>query len=352
MGLKKCRRCWQCKANYRNDWVGRCIAETKCSVMSRVVTLTYGGGDSNPHAQTLVYKDVQTWIRKLQRRYGTVRYMVCGEYGKERGRAHWHVLLCFKADGEKILPDWPLYERFDHDKKDPDRWTGWNHGYIFVEKPDAEAIAYSLKYAQKDQDDEGRVKHFYPSQYPPMGDAYFARMAVEMADKGLVPQDYGYQFADVKNKKGELRRYYLQGASLRNFIHRYEARCAEIGFEPLYREPIMEQRDIAVGAEREVLSETFEAFVAKLECKSEKMGSNWVYEPYVVKYVSIDTMNGIVKDRRGRYFHIRYNRHGQTSWQKELTSRAQIRAALRGDIVAKLGQKDLHKPANLRYAAL
>ena len=66
IGPVGCRICWQCLENRKNDYIGRCIAEQEHSDGVLVVSLTYGGGDDNPNAALLVYKDFQDFMKRLR----------------------------------------------------------------------------------------------------------------------------------------------------------------------------------------------------------------------------------------------------------------------------------------------
>ena len=98
-----CRNCWQCRADRINDWVGRCIAESKTAVASHAITLTYGrvhlstendayGDAEHPRAAVLTYSDVQKYFKLLRRHGYPLRYFAVGEYGSLKGRAHWHII--------------------------------------------------------------------------------------------------------------------------------------------------------------------------------------------------------------------------------------------------------------------
>lgn len=100
-----CRKCWQCLEHKIDNWVGRCIAESKTSVASAFITLTYGrdehGNESHVRAAVLTYSDVQKYFKQLRNRGVKLRYLVVGELGSAKGRAHWHVLVFFP----KTVPD-------------------------------------------------------------------------------------------------------------------------------------------------------------------------------------------------------------------------------------------------------
>ena len=59
------------------------------------VTLTYKG--DVPGSVTLLTADVQKFVRSLRKAGHKVRYMIAGEYGERKGRAHWHAVLFFKG---------------------------------------------------------------------------------------------------------------------------------------------------------------------------------------------------------------------------------------------------------------
>lgn len=81
-----CRNCWQCRKDRVDDWIGRCIAESQFSTKVYSVTLTYREG--TPNSATLVYSDVQKFLKLLRFDQYKVRYFCAGEYGTKKGRAH------------------------------------------------------------------------------------------------------------------------------------------------------------------------------------------------------------------------------------------------------------------------
>jgi hypothetical protein len=60
------------------------------------VTLTYDDASLPPGydlRQGLVYRHFQLFMKRLRKRFGPVRFYMCGEYGGKNGRPHFHVLL-------------------------------------------------------------------------------------------------------------------------------------------------------------------------------------------------------------------------------------------------------------------
>ena len=203
-----CRKCWQCKENRIQDWVGRSIAESRTAGETRCVTLTYGGGDTE-RATVLTYSDVQKYLKQL-RNYGyVVKYLCAGEYGSRKGRAHWHLILFFEGSG----PDRPLRQNIN--------CPYWPHGYSFWDAPSPQAVRYVCKYVVKDIADNEAQAHFQMSKKPPIGSEYFDRLAWAYAKNGISPQDLMYKFRENKNLEGKLVQHYMHGATARDFIEAF-----------------------------------------------------------------------------------------------------------------------------------
>lgn len=205
-GTVACRSCNICRRNRVNDLVGRCIAEQQTATRAFAVTLTYRG--DAPNCATLVYSDVQKFLKVLRKKY-SVRYIVAGEYGTIKGRAHWHCVLFFYGD----YPDINLEERFD--------WGPWPHGFSYFQEPDYSGFYYVLKYALKDQSSRSSSSHLAMSKKPPLGHDYFQARAVQHVEAGLAPQDFFYSWKDVTDRKGRIRKFFLKGKSRENFLERF-----------------------------------------------------------------------------------------------------------------------------------
>lgn len=212
-----CRKCWQCRLSYVNDWVGRCIAESESSAASFVVTLTYRPSVDNytddPKATTLTLRDVQNYIKRIRARGYVVRFFAAGEYGSEKGRAHWHVILFFKD----------AYPNVDLGVNINDEY--WPHGFSMWDKLDAAGVKYALKYIRKDADKAESQSKFTMSQRPPLGTEYFCRLAKKYARQGLAPNHYiEYRFGEViDRKRGRPQVFVLRGVAGDIFWRAFES---------------------------------------------------------------------------------------------------------------------------------
>ncbi|MES0175720.1 hypothetical protein [Mesorhizobium sp. M0006] len=172
------------------------------------------------NAALLTYSDVQKYLKRLRKDGFPCRYFVAGEYGSEKGRAHWHLIIFWT----KRVPDHELDRRFNQK-----HWTnGWSHW----EKPSYASIRYVMKYIGKDIGLEERQGHFSLSKKPPLGAAYFDQLAGDYVDAGLAPQNTIYWFPEVIDRKTEKPRlFYLSkgSASAELFVSSYLRRLGEAG---------------------------------------------------------------------------------------------------------------------------
>lgn len=185
-----------------------------------MVTLTYGrdkhGNEDHFRAAWLTYSDVQKYFKLLRRDGYKFRYLICGEYGSVKGRAHWHALMFW----ENRVPPHEL-STMGSEKRFENKY--WPHGFQHWEKPNVTSIRYVCKYIQKDIGKEERQGHLSMSKKPPLGNAYFRWLAEEYVRHGLAPQHLKYTFPDVRGKDGKPVEYYMGGTTAHNFIEHYKA---------------------------------------------------------------------------------------------------------------------------------
>lgn len=247
--LVGCRKCWQCKERRVADWVGRCIAESRTATGASVVTLTYGKGDI-PNAAVLTYSDVQKFFKVLRKRGYPLKYFAMGEYGSDKGRAHWHIIIYWQGaipahvdrygnehgNWKGRLPKlirgaWDYVTRAftpGTTEKDPTRYFDpiWPHGHMVWDIPDASAIRYACKYLMKNELDGSGQYHLAMSKKPPIGAEYFEGLARRYVEQGLAPQDAFYSFPDVVKQDGSKMQFMMSGVTLDNFLKTYLAEWA------------------------------------------------------------------------------------------------------------------------------
>ena len=142
-----CGKCFTCRSKYRLGWQLRLQHELlSYNHNAMFLTLTYND-DNLPDNESLVKKDVQDFIKRLRKYYSDVkiRYFAVGEYGTQRHRPHYHLIIFgLKAPEQKRKSNlnWK-YGNFLSERI-------WKKGYCFVGYVDSKCISYVSKYVLKE----------------------------------------------------------------------------------------------------------------------------------------------------------------------------------------------------------
>lgn len=94
-----CGQCIECRLERSRQWAMRCMHEAKMHKDNCFLTLTYKP-ECLPERGQLVYSDFQKFMKRFRKRFGKCKYYMCGEYGDENWRPHFHACV-FGVD----LPD-------------------------------------------------------------------------------------------------------------------------------------------------------------------------------------------------------------------------------------------------------
>lgn len=95
-----CGQCIGCRLERSRQWAVRCVHESQCHDFNSFVTLTYR--DEHYLSLSLVYRDFQLFMKRLRKALSffdvtlwqwVPRFYMCGEYGGETRRPHFHVCL-------------------------------------------------------------------------------------------------------------------------------------------------------------------------------------------------------------------------------------------------------------------
>lgn len=88
-----CSVCIGCRIRRANDWELRIMHEAQLYENNCFVTLTYKR-NALPANASLCHDDFQRFMKRLRKRTATpVRFYMCGEYGPETERPHYHACL-------------------------------------------------------------------------------------------------------------------------------------------------------------------------------------------------------------------------------------------------------------------
>jgi hypothetical protein len=151
-----CGKCVKCKSKRQNSWVFRLLHEAYNSSSMCFVTITYADPPLSKNGlPTLVKSHAQKFIKRIRKHISdhylmfgyksedqvpTIKYYLCGEYGDETHRPHYHALF-YNLPQAAITQDYLFM-----------RWQ--QNGLIHVVPTGNEAIArYVSKYIMKDKNE-------------------------------------------------------------------------------------------------------------------------------------------------------------------------------------------------------
>lgn len=142
-----CGQCVGCRLERSRQWALRCMHESTLHEHNAYITLTYN--DENvPHDGGLHHRDFQLFLKRLRKHFNhPVRYYMCGEYGGQFGRPHFHAILFGvnfadytewrrSPSGEMLFRSATL-ERL------------WPYGYSSIGAVTFESAAYVARYIMK-----------------------------------------------------------------------------------------------------------------------------------------------------------------------------------------------------------
>nr|QJB20702.1 MAG: replication initiator protein [Microvirus sp.] len=100
-----CGKCVECLLERARDWSVRCMHEAKMHAQNAFITLTYAP-EHYPKDGKLNHYDFQLFMMRLRKHFKQdgIGFFMCGEYGEETGRAHYHACL-FGIDFDDKKPE-------------------------------------------------------------------------------------------------------------------------------------------------------------------------------------------------------------------------------------------------------
>lgn len=110
--LLPCGQCRGCRAAKSREWAMRCMHEASLHPVNSFLTLTYDD-EHVPKNGSLDREAFASFVKRLRRRVGKLRYFQVGEYGSRTNRPHYHALLFgFSPDDKSLLSvrkSFPVY---------------------------------------------------------------------------------------------------------------------------------------------------------------------------------------------------------------------------------------------------
>lgn len=203
-----CGKCPECKKRRINGWIFRLNQEFKRATTAHFVTITYDTKHvpiTDALYMSLKKEDVQKFMKRLRKAVSKdhpdviIKYYLCGEYGTDTNRPHYHAIMY-------NVPDWTYIEK------------AWQMGLIHYGTEVGEAaMAYTTKYMDKPK----RIPMHRNDDRQPE----FSLMSKGLGENYITPETIHYHKSDLVNrvyldtqgKKIAMPRYYKE-----KIYHQYE----------------------------------------------------------------------------------------------------------------------------------
>lgn len=196
-----CGQCIGCRIDRSSMWVTRMVHEASMHEDNCFVTLTYSD-EFLPSDGSLVYRDFQLFMKRLRKRLrgAKVRFFMCGEYGEQLSRPHYHACL-FGAD---------FSDRTLHSVRDGVRLytseeltSDWKLGHATVGDFNDQTAGYCSRYVLKKITGDAALEHYVDpltgvvrvpefcrcSVRPGIGANWFAKYEDDVLSRGSVVRD-------------------------------------------------------------------------------------------------------------------------------------------------------------------
>ncbi|WNK14504.1 MAG: replication initiator protein [Microvirus sp.] len=142
-----CGQCVGCRLERSRQWALRCIHESKLYENNIFVTLTYDD-EHLPHDSGLNHRHFQLFIKRLRKSTTTpIRYYMCGEYGEQNARPHYHAIIFnYTFDDATVWMRTITGSKLYRSKKLESLWT---FGFSSFGAVTFESAAYVARYVMK-----------------------------------------------------------------------------------------------------------------------------------------------------------------------------------------------------------
>lgn len=152
-----CGQCIGCRLERSRQWAMRCVHEASLYDENCFVTLTYD--DANFRSLSLDYRDFQLFMKRLRKYFSgrVIRFYMCGEYGADFQRPHFHACLFnldfadkvyFKKAGESKLYTSGVLSQL------------WPFGFSLIGSVTFESAAYVARYCVAKKTGPGSSDHY------------------------------------------------------------------------------------------------------------------------------------------------------------------------------------------------
>lgn len=135
----------------------RCLHESSLHEFNSFLTLTYDDANLPDHGN-LVYRDFQLFFKRLRKAGVKARFFMCGEYGEEEKRPHYHAIIFGFDPVDKVYYRKTGAGEIIYTSASLDAM--WRKGTVFVGAVTFESAAYVARYCLKKVTGEAADNHY------------------------------------------------------------------------------------------------------------------------------------------------------------------------------------------------
>lgn len=156
-----CGKCDGCLLERARQWAVRCMHEASLHEDNSFITLTYND-EHLPVYGGLVYDDFQRFMKRLRKFFKgkKIRFFMCGEYGEDRARPHYHACLFGVDFDDKVyFKSSPSGAKIYTSEKLDKLWSegGIPIGFATVGAVTFDSAGYVARYVMKKR--QGKASH-------------------------------------------------------------------------------------------------------------------------------------------------------------------------------------------------
>lgn len=212
---RPCGQCTACRLNYSAMWALRCVLESQDHKDNVFLTLTFDE-QHLPEDKSVSKREMQNFMKRFRKSVSPakVRFYLSGEYGSQKNRPHYHLLIF------GIGVNHPVFEDLHWDMKFQGFWCkckawkdkhGKSIGNCFIGSVTIASAQYVAKYVMKKRKGKGSNKYYQDlgvepefclsSRRPGIGLNYLKRQFEQLKRLGYI---------SVEGKRFPIPRYFLQ----------------------------------------------------------------------------------------------------------------------------------------------
>lgn len=189
-----CGKCPQCLKRRVASWSFRLEMESLLWNKQYFLTLTYDNENvpiSENGFLTLRPKDLTDWFKRLRKRAGKLRYYLCGEYGTNTKRPHYHIILFSTSS---LFPS--------------DIESTWTHGSVYYGRVEPASIRYTVQYYDKGVWNKSHVRDDREPEFSRMSQGIGKNFLTHRQVKNFLDNPQKSFIYNSEGKKISIPRYY------------------------------------------------------------------------------------------------------------------------------------------------